>query len=165
MIPWGRLQSVYVTFFLKPLRAKSSILSIFINFILSLTLMRYEVSLPLSWGDKKINKPITGSVFLNISFRPIKAEEMKKEGQAYQKVKFPLFFLHLLSIDSKQEVEERATAVKVELVKRAKESGAMFGKILRRIEKERPFACAPVPEGTLNISSNFLSFLPRLIFF
>ena len=36
-----------------------------------------------------------------------------------------------------------------------KESGAMFGKLLKRIEKERPFATAPIPEGTLTISSKW----------
>lgn len=62
-------------------------------------------------------------------------------------------------------MEERATAVKEELVKRARESGAMFGKLLARIEKERPFATAPIPEGSLSISSNFLSFFFNLFLF
>jgi len=95
----------------------------------------YAVVLPLSWKDTKNKKPITGSVNLVINFKPIKGEEIKKEGKAYQK-----------------EVEERATAVRDELVKRARESGTMFGKILRRVEKERPFATAPIPEGSLSIS-------------
>jgi len=95
----------------------------------------YAANLPLSWHDAKIKKPITGNVLLNIGFKPIKAEEIKKEGQAYQK-----------------EVEERATAVKNELVKRAKESGAIFAKLLQRIEKERPFATAPLPDGTLTVT-------------
>ena len=126
--------------------------------------MTYEVALPLSWADKKNKKPITGTVFLVINFRPIKADEIKREGKAYQKVPAsPPLVSSLLSPPSillisflqilEQEVEERATAVKDELVKRARESGAMFGKLLQRIEKERPFACAPIPEGSLTIAS------------
>lgn len=60
-----------------------------------LTLKRYEVALPLAWTDKKEKKPISGTVFLTINFRPIKADEIKKEGKAYQKVPFILFFFFL----------------------------------------------------------------------
>jgi hypothetical protein len=94
------------------------------------------VTLPLSWPDKNNKQPITGSITLVINFKPIKGEEIKREGKAYQK-----------------EVEERATAVKDELVKRARESNAVFSKLLGRIEKERPIATAPLPEGSLTVTS------------
>lgn len=62
------------------------LLLLFIFITLIWSLFTYDVELPLSWADKKVKKPITGSVFINITFRPIKGEEIKKEGQAYQKV-------------------------------------------------------------------------------
>jgi hypothetical protein len=60
-----------------------------------LTYFTYEVALPLSWADKKNQKPISGTVFLTINFRPIKADEIKKEGKAYQKARLAAnFILH-----------------------------------------------------------------------
>eukprot|EP01111_Echinosteliopsis_oligospora_P014654 TRINITY_DN5561_c0_g1_i1.p1 TRINITY_DN5561_c0_g1~~TRINITY_DN5561_c0_g1_i1.p1 ORF type:complete len:1451 (+),score=491.58 TRINITY_DN5561_c0_g1_i1:45-4355(+) len=97
----------------------------------------YDVWGNLRWEDPKMNQttPISGAVHLIVEFKPIKAdEELKKEGQAYQ-----------------QEVEGRIISVKDELTKRARESGLMFGKIMQRVEKQRPLALATIPDGNLLI--------------